>query len=196
MKYALLSMTGAALAIFTAGCAPELAQVTAGADDLEWKEFAAGSYSGYRPPRVTSPAEKDKYQGEVNPAGAAADPAPAAEDPNSKPAAVEEETPAAKPAVKEEVTVTEEAPAKQEQTPAAKDGKAEEKTAEAAKIEAAPADADGEVYVVKSGDTLSGLAKKFYKDGNMSGIIFKANSKVLKNPNALRPGMKLVIPKM
>ena len=50
--------------------------------------------------------------------------------------------------------------------------------------------------MVKSGDSLSIIAKKFYKDGNLSGIIYKANTKVLKNPNMLRPGMKLVIPKM
>ena len=223
MKQFLLGMSGAALAVFAAGCGPELAQVTAGADDLEWKEFAASSYSGYRPPRVTSPAEKDKYQNEVNPAGAAADPVAPAEDPapqksqvvveEEKPAvtpaekqetkeAVTEEKPAVTPAEKQETreAVTEEKPAEQpKEVPA--DKKEADKTADkpAEQTAAAPAEdaaVGGEVYTVQAGDTLSGLAKKFYKDGNLSGIIFKANSKVLKNPNALRPGMKLVIPKM
>ena len=204
MKQFLLGMSGAALAVFAAGCGPELAQVTAGADDLEWKEFAASSYSGYRPPRVTSPAEKDKYQNEVNPAGAAADPVAPAEDPapQKSQVVVEEEKPAVTPAEKLETkeAVTEEKPAEQpKEVPA--DKKEADKTADkpAKQTAAAPAEdaaVDGEVYTVQAGDTLSGLAKKFYKDGNLSGIIFKANSKVLKNPNALRPGMKLVIPKM
>lgn len=204
MKQFLLGMSGAALAVFAAGCGPELAQVTAGADDLEWKEFAASSYSGYRPPRVTSPAEKDKYQNEVNPAGAAADPVAPAEDPapQKSQVVVEEEKNAVTPAEKQETkeAVTEEKPAEQpKEVPA--DKKEADKTADkpAEQTAAAPAEdaaVDGEVYTVQAGDTLSGLAKKFYKDGNLSGIIFKANSKVLKNPNALRPGMKLVIPKM
>ena len=204
MKQFLLGMSGAALAVFAAGCGPELAQVTAGADDLEWKEFAASSYSGYRPPRVTSPAEKDKYQNEVNPAGAAADPVAPAEDPapQKSQVVVDEEKPAVTPAEKQETkeAVTEEKPAEQpKEVPA--DKKEADKTADkpAEQTAAAPAEdaaVDGEVYTVQAGDTLSGLAKKFYKDGNLSSIIFKANSKVLKNPNALRPGMKLVIPKM
>lgn len=206
MNKFLIGMSGAALAVLAAGCGPKLAQVSAGADDQEWKDFAAANYSGYRPPRVTSPAEKDKYQGVVNPAGAAADPAPAVEDPvEESPKTVVEEVPAApaeaKKESKEEV-ITEAAPEKAPETPAVKeetpaaDG---EKKAEENKAEAAPAEesaVEGETYVVKPGDTLSGIAKQFYKDGNMSGILFKANSKVLKNPNALRPGMKLTIPKM
>ena len=99
-----------------------------------------------------------------------------------------------------EEAVTEEKPAEQpKEVPA--DKKEADKTADmpAEQTAAAPAEdaaVDGEVYTVQAGDTLSGIAKKVYKDGNLSGIIFKANSKVLKNPNALRPGMKLVIPKM
>ena len=186
MKYFLFGMTGVALAIFTAGCVgPELAQVSTGAADQEWKEFAADSYSGYRPPRVTTPVEKDQYQGSSNPSGAAADPVPATEDP-VKPVTdtVVEEKPAAKV---EEVKEEKIAPAAEEQKAAAK--------ADEAKADNAAA-ADSEIYVVKSGDSLSIIAKKFYKDGNLSGVIFKANSNILKNPNMLRPGMKLVIPKM
>ncbi|MBO5308183.1 MAG: LysM peptidoglycan-binding domain-containing protein [Lentisphaeria bacterium] len=200
MKKFLFGMSGAALIALAAGCGPKLAQVATGADELEWKEFAAENYSGYRPPRVTSPAEKDKYQGEVNLSGAAAEPAPPAEEPaavaeekrTETAPAVTEETPADKEETAPAAKVEEAAPAEktEEAAPAAK----EEKTAPEAAAETAPV--NGEEYVVKSGDTLSGLAKKFYKDGNLSGIIFKANSNVLKDPNALRPGMKLIIPKM
>jgi nucleoid-associated protein YgaU len=198
MKYFLFGMTGVALAIFTAGCVgPELAQVSTGAADQEWKAFAADSYSGYRPPRVTTPVEKDQYQGSSNPSGAAADPVPATEDP-VKPATdtVVEEKPAAKvEEVKEEKTAAKVEEVKEEKiAPAAEEQKAAAKADEAKADNAAAA--DSEIYVVKSGDSLSIIAKKFYKDGNLSGVIFKANSNILKNPNMLRPGMKLVIPKM
>lgn len=197
MKYFLFGMTGVALAIFTAGCVgPELAQVSTGAADQEWKAFAADSYSGYRPPRVTTPVERDQYQGGNNPSGAAADPVPATEDP-AKPSTdtVVEEKPAAKVVeVKEEKPAAKVEEVKEEKAaPAAAEQKADAKADEA---KADDTIADSEIYVVKSGDSLSIIAKKFYKDGNLSGIIYKANTKVLKNPNMLRPGMKLVIPKM
>ena len=58
--------------------------------------------------------------------------------------------------------------------------------------DAAPAE---EVYTVQQGDSLSLIAKKFYKDGRKYHRILKANADVLKgNPNRLRPGMKLRIP--
>ena len=41
MKKIWLGMAGAAVTVFVAGCMPELAQVNAGSDEQEWKEFAA-----------------------------------------------------------------------------------------------------------------------------------------------------------
>ncbi len=54
-------------------------------------------------------------------------------------------------------------------------------------------------YIVKQGDNLAGIAKKFYGDelGNkLVNIekIFKANSKVLKSSDELHIGQKLIIP--
>ena len=196
MKKIWLGMAGAAVTVFVAGCMPELAQVNAGSDEQEWKEFAATGYSGYRPPRVSSPAEKDKYQNMVNTTGAAADPVAAAEDPaESAPAVVEidEETPAV--SAEQAQGANEQLNAEEPEAETAQP--APEKAPEAA-VEAPAADApvSGEEYIVKPGDTLSGIAKRFYKDGNLSDIIFKANSKTLKTPHAIRPGMKLIIPKM
>ena len=51
------------------------------------------------------------------------------------------------------------------------------------------------VYVVKPGDTLSFIAKKFYHNGARYDLILKANPQLV-NPNALRPGMKLQIPQL
>ena len=193
-----LGMAGAAMALFAAGCYPELAQVNPGADEEEWKEFASNGYSGYRPPRMSSRAEKDKYQDKVNFNGAAADPVEAAEDPAEiSVEVVETETAEETPVVSaeekkgsDELLQTEEAD--ETETAPVKEEKVDEKPAETV----AGTAVEGEEYTVKPGDTLSGIAKRFYKDGNLSDIIFKANPGVLKTPHALRPGMKLIIPKM
>jgi nucleoid-associated protein YgaU len=49
-------------------------------------------------------------------------------------------------------------------------------------------------YVVKSGDTLSKIAKEFYGDGNRWQEIFEANQDQVENPNQIRPGWELLIP--
>jgi nucleoid-associated protein YgaU len=51
-------------------------------------------------------------------------------------------------------------------------------------------------YTVKSGDTLWKIAKRHYGDGKKFRVILGANTKILKGPNLLRPGMVLVIPRM
>lgn len=52
-----------------------------------------------------------------------------------------------------------------------------------------------QTYVVKSGDTLTKIAQRFYKDGSKYSTIYNANKAVIgKNPNEIKPGMKLVIP--
>ena len=50
------------------------------------------------------------------------------------------------------------------------------------------------IYEVKSGDTLSKIAKTEYGDANAYNIIFEANKDILKNPNMIFPGQKLKIP--
>ena len=53
----------------------------------------------------------------------------------------------------------------------------------------------GSTYVVVKGDSLSRIAKKKYKDGNLWQIIYRENQTLLKSKaNRLVPGMKLVIP--
>lgn len=49
-------------------------------------------------------------------------------------------------------------------------------------------------YIVKSGDTLSKIALKFYNNSSEYEKIFKAN-KDLKNPGDIKPGQKIIIPK-
>jgi len=84
----------------------------------------------------------------------------------SKPAATEEK---AKPVAKQIPPASEKAP-----VPAAK--------------------ASGQQYTVKPGDTLSKLAEQFYSANGKWEKIYEANREVLKNPNYIYVGMKLVIP--
>ena len=52
-------------------------------------------------------------------------------------------------------------------------------------------------HVVVSGDTLSGLAKKYYDDAGKYMEIYEANKDLIgDNPDLIKPGMELVIPKL
>ena len=59
---------------------------------------------------------------------------------------------------------------------------------------AAPAEAAEKTYTVKSGDTLSGIAKQFYGHAGEYMKIFNANKDKLTNPDVIRDGQELVIP--
>lgn len=51
-----------------------------------------------------------------------------------------------------------------------------------------------EYYVIKSGDTLSAIAQKFYGKGSAYPRIFEANREVIKDPDLIYPGQKIRIP--
>lgn len=55
---------------------------------------------------------------------------------------------------------------------------------------------EAQFYDVKSGDTLSKIAKQFYGDANKYHQIFEANKPMLKDPDEIYPGQKLRIPAM
>lgn len=61
----------------------------------------------------------------------------------------------------------------------------------------APAAAAGAetIHVVVSGDTLGALAKKYYGKASLYPKIFEANKDILKNPDLIKIGQKLRIPK-
>ena len=52
-----------------------------------------------------------------------------------------------------------------------------------------------EYYEIKSGDTLSAIAKRFYGKASAYTKIFEANREVIKDPNKIYPGQKIRIPK-
>ncbi len=58
----------------------------------------------------------------------------------------------------------------------------------------APAAGDTQTYTVKSGDSLSKIAKHFYGDGSKWHQIYEANRDKIKNPDLIHPGQELTIP--
>lgn len=53
-----------------------------------------------------------------------------------------------------------------------------------------------QIYIVKPGDTLRGIAARFLGDARHWRIIFEANRDKISDPNLIRPGMQLVIPNL
>lgn len=50
------------------------------------------------------------------------------------------------------------------------------------------------IHTVQSGESLSKIAKKYYKDANQYMKIFNENTDKLKNPDLIHPGQQLRIP--
>lgn len=52
----------------------------------------------------------------------------------------------------------------------------------------------GQSYTVKSGDSLSKIAKHFYGDGSKWKLIHEANRDQISNPDLIHPGQEIMIP--
>jgi nucleoid-associated protein YgaU len=59
-----------------------------------------------------------------------------------------------------------------------------------------PAAPEVEYYTIQSGDSLSKIAKAKYGDAMKYPTIFEANREVIKDPDKIYPGQKIVIPKL
>ncbi|MFD2937273.1 peptidoglycan-binding protein LysM [Spirosoma flavum] len=55
---------------------------------------------------------------------------------------------------------------------------------------------EGKYYTVKSGDSLSKIAKEVYGDAMKYGVIFEANKPMLKDPDLIYPDQVLRIPQL
>lgn len=51
-----------------------------------------------------------------------------------------------------------------------------------------------EIYEIVSGDTLGGIAKKYYGKASAYMKIFEANKDIISDPNKIYPGQKIRIP--
>jgi len=62
------------------------------------------------------------------------------------------------------------------------------------RMEVVAPEPEAKFYTVKSGDTLSKIAKEFYGDAMKYPTIFDANTPMLENPDLIYPGQVLRIP--
>lgn len=201
MKKFLASVCGgAALVAFLAGCDPHLAQIENGSEEARWYKQLKENYPSFTAPQTPAPAvyNTPNWNNSSRPEAAAAP----ADDPEK---AVDNAAEGKNVKVVQEVEELP-APGKEQGKKADKADKGKEAAAapepavEQSKAAPAPApkqgEAEGKLYVVKAGDTLGGIAKQFYGKASLEDVIFRANSKVLKNRNALSIGMHLVIPEL
>ena len=68
--------------------------------------------------------------------------------------------------------------------------------AQAAPTAPPPSGAQETIYVVKPGDTLGAIAQRFYGKASLYAKIFEANRDILSNPDLIKVGQKLKIPKL
>ena len=58
------------------------------------------------------------------------------------------------------------------------------------------APAAAEFYTIKSGDSLSKIAKQYYGDAMKYPMLFEANREVIKHPDKIYPGQQIRVPKL
>ena len=189
-------VTVTAVAALLCGCQhTQVDQVQPSEGMQDWYKDIKANYPGFRPPALVSP-------------GLSGQTAPAVKQQTPAMTPVADNSIDAIPVDPESDTKAEEKTGKVE--PEAKDAKAEVKAEEKtgkvepeAKAEAKadnkiepPDPTSSEIYVVQSGDTLGAISKKFYGSVRFVNLIQKANSDIVANANVLKPGMKLIIPKL
>ncbi len=59
-----------------------------------------------------------------------------------------------------------------------------------------PPKAKGRTYVVKNGDTLGTISKRFYRTTTKWEAIYQANRDKMRNPRTMRPGTEIRIPRL
>ena len=184
MRTAMLLTVGAcAVVTLISGCRnTQVAGVRCSQEEAAWEETIRRNYPNYRAPRAAAPADSANTETRVS--------APVENNvkPENDPGTSEaEETKSGE--------VKPEAEAKPEE--AKPEAKTEPPRPEAEAKTATPPDpTNSTVYEVRSGDTLGKIAQKHYGNARYANVIFKANGDILKDPNRLRPGMKLIVPKL
>ena len=111
-------------------------------------------------------------------------------EPAPAPVAAKEKTPVVEAKAKAVATDEKAKPVAKQVTASVEKSQPTEALAKMAKVPALAA----QQYTVKSGDTLSKLAERFYSAPGKWEKIYDANKDILKNPNYIYIGMKLTIP--
>ena len=180
---------GTALLALLAGCDPELAQIPAGSQEELWYRQLKDNYSSFTPPRTPAPAAYNRQAAPAPAPAAKAQEKPADDPENAVDRAAGGEEVGRQAAPKEESS--------DQSTGKAEEGKSGSESVKADNEKAAAGgeeSPEGKPYIVVSGDTLGGIARKFYGKSSLDDVIFRANTKVIKDRNKLSPGMRLVIP--
>ena len=216
-----IAVTGsAAMLAMISGCYyTQIVSPESSPEMQEWERVILESYPGYTPPKTTSKTYRGQAEKRYSSTPAKLvpmdDPAkndtPVTPVTPAEPEVIKIEEPANTPEAEEKVVtpaveeIKAEEPAEVEEKKTEEPAKVEEKkTEEPAKVEEKKADdgamppdpTNSTVYEVKPGDTLSGISHKVYGNAGFSNVIFRANADILKDPNKLRPGMKLIIPNL
>ena len=215
MKKLIAAAGSAALFALLPGCThTRVPSQSVSPEERAWEEIIRDNYPGYTPPPTTSRS----FQGHTEERASARirTPLKPADDPaevknsEAKPAEAKGDAPAADAEANPAEAKSDAPAADAEAKPA--EAKSDAPAAEAKPADAKPVDAKPEtaangnpappdptnstVYEVKAGDTLGSISRKAYGDARYSNIIFKANADILKNPDKLTPGAKLIIPKL
>ena len=198
MKSMVMLATAGAVSLLLAGCAPELDKTQLSPEEQAWAENIKANYGAWQPPesvprsvrRDDLAAQNQTAPQETAPAAVDA-PAVDTQAPVEVPAAPAAETPAA---VEVPAAPAAEAPAPAP-VPAADPAVGNVKD-DVVPVDA-PAPAAAEEYTVVKGDTLGGIARKFYGRASAWKKIQEANADRLrgKNKTVIVPGMKLQIPR-
>ena len=176
MKMMAILAGAGVLALGLSGCSPKLDQPQLSPEEQVWADYIKQNYSAWQPPVAEPRGVRGTEQPEAPTAAPAA--APAEEAPAAAEAPAQDAGFYGTPETSGNAVAT---------APAAAKAPAEEAPAAA---EAAP-----EIYTVVKGDTLGGIARKFYGRASAWKQIQDANADLLKGKTVIRPGMKLTIPK-
>ena len=184
MKSMVMLATAGLVSLLLAGCAPELDRTQLSPEEQAWAESIKANYGAWQPPEsVPRSVRRDDL--------AAQTPAPA---PDMLPPAADTPAPV-------EIPAAPAVPAEQAVAPAPAPAPAADPAVGNVKDDvvpvAAPAPAAAEEYTVVKGDTLGGIARKFYGRASAWKKIQEANADRLrgKNKTVIVPGMKLQIPR-
>ena len=202
------SVAASAAVVVLCGCqVTRVDQIPASEGRQDWYQDIKENYPGFRPPQLispgisgqTGPAVRAAANGKNDTVADSGDVEALPIDPIQTQEVAKEPEVKAASAGKTEVKSEEKAEAAKAAETEVKsevkaDAKAEAKS-EVKKIEP-PDPTSGDIYVVQSGDTLGALSKKFYGSVRYVNVLQKANSDIITNANVLKPGMKLIIPKL
>lgn len=174
MKSIYLLASAGAFALLLSGCAPELDQTGLSPEEKAWAENIKANYGAWQVPEsVPRGVRRDDLANEQGNAAASA-----LVPPENMPVAGDPAVAPVDPVAADTQAAT-----------------AADNAASAVPVAVAPAAAEPEVYTVAKGDTLGGIARKYYGKASAWKRILDANSALLKGKTLIRPGMKLQIPR-